>query len=233
MLGAALIIPPSGVTGRGAGEGRVLKLYTRKGDGGWTSLFDGTSVRKDDPRLEACGSLDELNAAVGLVIAGGTDVVLSQRLREVQADLFVIGADLAAPPGSPARGKLPSLGAERVAQLEAWIDEACAGLPPLNAFIHPGGTETASRLHLARAICRRAERAVVSALHHGLADKQAHGSAESSAEEPPDGANDLAYLNRLGDLLFAWARLANWRRGLADTAWVRPVSGGGPQAEES
>lgn len=219
------------MSGRGAGEDRILRLYTRKGDGGWTSLFDGTSVRKDDPRLEACGGLDELNAAVGLVIAGGTDVVLLERLREIQADLFVIGADLAAPPGSPARGNVPSIGAERVAQLEAWIDEACASLPPLNAFIHPGGTETAARLHLARAICRRAERAVVSALHETLTEKPAHGSGQGSAEGPPGGGNEVAYLNRLGDLLFAWARLANWRRGLADTAWVRPVSGGGRQAE--
>jgi len=219
------------VSGRGAGGGRVLKLYTRKGDGGWTSLFDGTSVRKDHARLEACGSLDELSAAIGLVIAGGTDAVLLERLREIQSDLFVVGADLAVPPGSPARGKVPCIGADRVAQLEAWIDEACASLPPLNAFIHPGGTETAARLHLARAICRRAERAVVSALHETLEEKRGHGSAEGSAEEPPGAGSEVAYLNRLGDLLFAWARLANWRRGLADAAWVRPVSGGGRQAE--
>jgi cob(I)alamin adenosyltransferase len=187
-----------------------LKIYTRTGDEGETSLFGGGRVRKDDVRVEAYGEVDELNAAVGLAIAslesmGSSESV--ERLRRVQEDLFAIGAHLATPTGSrrgeAAATHLPPLPLARIAEMEQWMDAAEERLPPLKTFILPGGSETAARLHLARTICRRAERRVCHL-----------GESEGIAPEI------LVYLNRLSDLLFVLARLANVVEDREDIPWV-------------
>jgi len=178
-----------------------MKLYTRGGDTGETSLFDGTRVAKDDIRVAAYGEVDELNAVLGWCAAGGD--LFKQRIVEIQEDLFVVGSELATPPDSPAAGKIPMLAADRAAHLEGWIDQACSSVPPLRHFVLPGGTELASRLHVARTCCRRAERAVVTL-------------ARSTALR----SEVIIYLNRLGDLLFAWARQANGEAGCPDVLWV-------------
>jgi cob(I)alamin adenosyltransferase len=181
-----------------------MKLYTRKGDGGSTWLFDGREVRKDDPRVVAYGTMDELNAVLGWAACACGDAGLTDRLVAVQRDLFRIGADLATPSDDAAvRAALPVLEANRIGQIERWIDESTNATPPLRAFILPGGSEAAGRLHIARTVCRRAEREVVHL-------------ASVTAVNP----DVLRYLNRLGDLLFAWARLANAAAGVADVPWA-------------
>lgn len=180
-----------------------MKLYTRCGDSGETSLFDGTRVPKDHPRVTACGEVDELNSALGWCSCADPARLFTDSLEEVQRELLVMGAGLATPPGSNAEARVPRLGREPLLRLEAWIDEAAARVEPLRRFVLPGGTELAARLHVARAVCRRAERAVAGLARGGEA-----------------GAELVAYLNRLGDLLFAWARLANHAAGVADTLWV-------------
>lgn len=187
----------------------MAKLYTRRGDGGETVLFDGTTVRKDDLRVEAYGQVDELNAHIGQAAsmaaagAAGPEIsVVGERLVEVQRRLLVIGAVLATPDGSRAQAKIPKLAAEDVAVLERWIDEACEGLPPLREFVLPGGRPLACQLHVCRTVCRRAERRVVAFAGHA-----------------PMAPHVLVYLNRLGDLLFAWARRANHCSGMAEERW--------------
>jgi cob(I)alamin adenosyltransferase len=182
-----------------------VKIYTRKGDSGETSLFGGRRVPKDDVRVEAYGDVDELNSALGLAVA-----LLPARLEEwrsrlvrIQSDCFTIGAILATPKAADARpGHIPGLAETRVGELEAAIDELDEELEALHAFVLPGGSESAAALHLARSICRRAERAVVTL-------------ARSEAVEPVV----LEYLNRLSDLLFMLARAANARQGVADVEW--------------
>ena len=144
-----------------------MKIYTRTGDSGETGLFGGGRVRKDHLRVEAYGEVDELNAAIGLaavaIEAEGEDEQV-ERLRTIQEDLFAIGAHLATPEtegGNKAAAHLPALPADRVAQMEGWMDAADRELAELRNFILPGGTEAAARLHLARAVCRRAERRVM------------------------------------------------------------------------
>ena len=170
----------------------VMSLYTKTGDGGFTSLPGAAGrVRKDDPRFSAMGGLDELNAAVGfcLVEAGRAgDASVVDALKPVQAELFSVGA---APPV-----RLD----EAVARMEKRIDAICDELPELKDFILPGGCELASRLHLARTIARRTERAVVAALNPADDERSAAPVA-------------LRYLNRLSDLLFVLARLANHNAG--------------------
>jgi cob(I)alamin adenosyltransferase len=179
-----------------------VKIYTRTGDAGETALFDGTRVRKSDPRVEAYGHVDELNAMLGLACAGGVDPGLAEQLVQLQHDLFALGARLADPNARIAgRVRKAALGGEDVRRLEAWIDQADAELEPLRRFILPGGTQAGAALHVARTICRRAERYIVS-LGHGAVD--------------PDL---LAYVNRLSDLLFVLARLANARAGVSDVEW--------------
>jgi cob(I)alamin adenosyltransferase len=164
---------------------RLTSIYTGGGDTGETSLGDGSRVSKQDPRIAALGEVDELNSFVGWTGAG---------LDRIQNELFDLGADLSVPGGDRLRIEQPYID-----RLEAEIDEANAQLEPLKSFVLPGGTETAARLYVARAVCRRAERAVLAV----------------------DGANPFAavYLNRLSDLLFVLARLANggdeplWRPG--------------------
>jgi cob(I)alamin adenosyltransferase len=140
-----------------------MRIYTRTGDDGETGLFGGGRVSKANVRVEAYGAVDELNSVIGWVISQNPDPAVEQELTRVQADLFTIGAQLATP-REPKRGKkpaIPELDPERVAQLERWIDQLEAALPELRTFILPGGAPAAAALHIARAVCRRAERRVV------------------------------------------------------------------------
>lgn len=179
-----------------------MKLYTKHGDDGSTGLIGGTRVPKNDPRVAAYGDVDETNAAIGAVIAGCNDEETVANLRLIQAELFVLGAELATPSGEQPRFRV---GESNVTQLERWIDAASAEVPPLRNFVLPGGSATAAGLHLARTVCRRAERAVV-----GLAQLQ------------PVGPWAIIYLNRLSDLLFALARQANKRSNVEDIPWHPP-----------
>ena len=179
-----------------------MKLYTKSGDDGSTGLFGGPRVSKCDPRVDAYGEVDEANAAIGVALAACRDTQIAERLLQIQADLFVVGAELATPSGN----KPPnSISLPQISLLEQWIDEACAETLPLRTFVLPGGTPTAAALHLARTVSRRAERAVVSLSQH----EEVRGEV-------------IIYLNRLSDLLFAWARLANHRAGVADVPWDPP-----------
>lgn len=174
-----------------------MKIYTKFGDKGKTALIGGAVVTKNDSRVEAYGSVDELNATLGVAIAFSDSEELNSSLLRIQKDLFVIGAMLATK-GARARHLPPS----RIEALENEIDALWEGLPPLNNFIIPGGTRTASLLHLARTICRRAERSIIA-----LSQKE--------AVDP----ESLTYMNRVGDLLFAQARYENYRRKVPETAW--------------
>lgn len=179
-----------------------MKIYTRGGDTGDTALFDGTRVRKSDPRVDACGHIDELNATLGLARASCTDAAIMSRLEQLQRDLFALGARLADPNARIAgRVTKATIGPDEVARLEAWIDEAEAELSPLRRFILPCGSQPGATLHVARTICRRAERHIVQ-LGDDVVEPQL-----------------LAYINRLSDLLFVLARLANARAGVVDVEW--------------
>ena len=182
-----------------------MKIYTRTGDAGDTALFGGGRVPKDHPRVDAYGTVDELNACVGWAVSVAQDERVVERLSRVQHDLFALGALLAtAPPqeGRPRPKGLPQMPTARVGEMEAWMDEAEGELPELRAFVLPGGTPGAAALHLARTVCRRAERAVV----------------RLAAAEPTD-EGIVIYLNRLSDLLFTFARLENHVAGQGDVAW--------------
>jgi len=179
-----------------------MKLYTKRGDDGSTGLIGGGRVSKDDLRVTAYGDVDETNAAIGVVAAQCTDGEINSILHRIQHDLFVLGTELATPSGTGARLTIDEF---RVSQLERWIDAATAEVSPLKNFILPGGAAPAAALHLARTICRRAERTVVN-----LGRKESVGPLA------------IVYLNRLSDLLFALARLANHRSGVADVPWLVP-----------
>lgn len=182
-----------------------MKIYTRTGDSGDTALFGGGRVRKDDVRVEAYGAVDELNAAIGLAVEAMQVAGEVERLRGVQADLMTLGAHLATPDvagGNAASRHLPPLPEEKVARMEEWIDQADERLEPLRSFILPGGSDAAAHLHVARAVCRRAERRVLTL----------------SVTAPIDGTI-IVYLNRLSDLLFTMARLANAAAGVDDVTW--------------
>lgn len=185
-----------------------MRIYTRRGDEGETDLFGGVRVEKSDDRVVAYGTVDELNAAVGLALAldRGRGRLDGDRLKRVQDDLFALGAHLAAadPDRALEEGKIPEFPASRIADLEAWIDELDEELPDLDAFLLPGGSPAASQLHVARTVCRRAERAVVR-----LAGKR-----------PGLREIHLPYLNRLSDLLFTLARAANRRADVDETEWA-------------
>lgn len=184
-----------------------MKIYTRTGDAGDTALFGGGRVCKDHPRVTAYGTVDELNAGVGVAVAVVTDAEIRERLECIQHDLFALGALLATVPaqeGRPRPKGLPELPTGRVTEMERWMDAAEGELPPLRAFILPGGTPGAAGLHLARTVCRRAERAVV---HLG------------TLEQVDEGI--VVYLNRLSDLLFTFARLENRRAGRGDVEWQK------------
>src|SRR6185312_5966989 len=180
----------------------LMKIYTKTGDDGTTGLVGGSRVSKSDARIECYGTVDELNAALGLAGVVASPELLPE-LRRIQADLFTIGSHLATPAGSSHRTSLPVLDESIIEQLEARIDATTARLPGLRHFILPGGCEFAARLHLARTICRRAERLVI-----GLPD-QSHAPALV-----------VRYLNRLSDWLFTEARLANHVEGVEDVIWL-------------
>lgn len=182
----------------------TLKIYTRTGDEGATALFGGGRVAKDHPRVEAYGDVDELNAALGLARSIELMPRIDEVLVPVQRDLFAIGALLATPDHGKMREQLEKarIDEERIAELERAIDACDAELEPLRSFILPGGTPKASALHVARTICRRAERRVV-ALSHDT--------------ELPELV--VIYMNRLSDLLFMLARVANRRAGAGEVTW--------------
>ncbi len=190
-----------------------MKIYTRTGDAGDTGLFGGGRVPKDHVRVAAYGTVDELNASVGWALTVVSDATIRGRLARVQHDLFALGSLLAtAPPvkGRPEPKGLPTLPEARIAEMESWMDEADTRLPALRAFILPGGSPGAAALHVARTVCRRAERAVVT-----LASPEA---VDGPVDERVD-RRVVAYLNRLSDLLFTFARLENDATGDGDVEW--------------
>lgn len=185
-----------------------MRLYTKTGDDGTTGLFGGQRVSKDHPRVEAYGTLDEFNAAIGLAAAAcdprrPLHAGLLEIFAQLQSRLFDIGADLATPEGDKHEKKIQRIDEHHVEEAERWIDEIDDGNSPMKSFVMPGGTELASRLHVARTICRRAERLMV-ALHHA----------------EPISAATIVYVNRISDLLFAMARRVNKDAGVADVPWV-------------
>jgi cob(I)alamin adenosyltransferase len=177
-----------------------MKIYTKTGDDGSTGLLGGRT-RKDDPRVAAYGEVDELNAVVGLALVDVEDAALKTLLQGIQRDLFAVGAQLA-----DVRGTAPSdkaaVPAARIEELERAIDAAEAGLPALRAFILPGGSRAGATLHVARTVCRRAERAVVALASQTNVDPLL-----------------VVYLNRLSDLLFVLARRENQRAGRPEDLW--------------
>jgi cob(I)alamin adenosyltransferase len=175
-----------------------MKIYTRTGDHGQTSLFGGTRVAKNDPRIDAYGTIDELSSHLGVAGASAIPADTIAEIERVQSDLFEIGAHLA----SPGTSRFPGVDAQRIANLERAIDTMEHDLAPLTTFILPGGSLGASQLHVARTICRRAERAVV-----------------ALQDESPATQSTIAYLNRLSDYLFVAARFANLRAGVKDVPW--------------
>jgi cob(I)alamin adenosyltransferase len=180
-----------------------VKIYTKTGDQGMTGLLGKSRVPKDDARIEAYGTVDELNAVIGLVRAQGLDSGTDALAAQLQSELFVVGSALAdASPGGPFHNAITT---EHIARLETQIDALETELKPLKQFILPGGTLTAAHIHLARTVCRRAERLTVR-----LSRQQ--GEDVSSAL--------VVYLNRLSDLLFVLARVVNHRAGVADIPWV-------------
>jgi cob(I)alamin adenosyltransferase len=179
-----------------------LRIYTKTGDAGETGLFDGTRVSKADPRVDAYGSVDELGAWVGVILAAKPGAELEALLIQIQRDLFALGAVLADPAHKIAkRVDKAALGPDNVTRLEHAIDDFEAELPPLRRFILAGGSTPGAMLHLARTVCRRAERGIVS-LGADRIDPVA-----------------LTYINRLSDLLFVMARLVNHRSGIPETEW--------------
>jgi cob(I)alamin adenosyltransferase len=179
----------------------MVKIYTKTGDRGETSLFDGTRVSKTDPRVVAYGEVDELQAVLGACAACGLDRQLMEMVEALQRGLFALGARLADPSHRiAARVTKAVITEQSVAELEGWIDALEAELPPLRHFILAGGSPGGACLHVARTVCRRAERAVL---------------AIGDEVEPIA----LVYLNRLSDLLFVMARTANHRLGVAEIEW--------------
>ena len=181
-----------------------MKIYTRTGDTGETALFGGGRVPKDHPRVAAYGDVDELNSVIGLIRATEPADLFDPLLESIQRDLFSIGGHLATPDPERVRKALEkaTLSPERVRAFERAMDEADQELEPLKAFVLPAGTPKASALHLGRTVCRRAERSVV------------HLARDNDVPEL-----FVVYLNRLSDLLFTLARLANHRAGVGDVPW--------------
>jgi len=179
-----------------------VKIYTKTGDSGETSLFDNSRVSKADPRVDAYGEVDEVNACLGAALAAGVDADITAVLTAIQKDLFAVGARLADPSSRIAdRVTKAAVTTQQTEMLEGTIDRLESELPPLRRFILPGGSPAGSLLHLARTVCRRAERRVV-----GLG---------TDAIEP----GVVIYLNRLSDLLFVMARAVNHRAGVPEIEW--------------
>jgi cob(I)alamin adenosyltransferase len=179
-----------------------MKIYTRTGDSGQTGLFGGGRVAKDDARVVAYGEVDELNAALGVVRATGLGD-LDPWCQDLQDQLFTVGAVLATPRGTRADAHIPHVREEWVTAMERHIDELQETLPPQTHFILPGGTPASAALHLARTVCRRAERSVVPLFRDGQVDELT-----------------VRFLNRLSDFLFVLARAANHRAGVKDVPWI-------------
>lgn len=182
---------------------RLSKIYTRTGDDGSTGLGDGSRVRKDSLRIEAIGTVDELNSAVGVLATEPLDADIGALLARIQHTLFDLGGELSVPGFALVKG-------EQVAFLEEALDGFNDNLPPLKDFILPGGSRAASLCHVARAVCRRAERDVVSL------------AREEAVSEPV-----RHYLNRLSDLLFVLCRELNRRAGVHDVLWQKRIAAGG------
>ena len=179
-----------------------MKIYTKTGDAGETSLFDNSRVSKADPRVDAYGEVDEVNACLGAVLAAGVSGDIAAALQAIQQDLFAVGARLADPSSRIAdRVTKAAVTTERIQALESTIDRLETELPPLKRFILPGGSAAGALLHLARTVCRRAERRVV-------------GLGADAVD-----AGVIVYLNRLSDLLFVMARAVNHRAGVVETEW--------------
>lgn len=179
-----------------------MKIYTKTGDDGTTGLFGGDRVSKNDLRVEAYGTVDEANAAIGVARAAGLIAEIDALLQSVQSDLFAIGGELATASGKLDRLPTPLVGAEHVDKLEKAIDASESALAPLRNFVLPAGTLGAAALHQARTVCRRAERRVIAARTEFAIRDEA-----------------LIYLNRLSDLLFVLARRENQARGVPDVPW--------------
>lgn len=179
-----------------------MKIYTKTGDAGETGLFGGPRVKKHDPRIEAYGTIDELNAALGLVRCDLPPGEVESLLSQIQSELFDVGAQLATP--DPAKHQMQLLGQAPIRNLEQAIDQFEAQLPLLKQFILPGGVRAAAGLHLARCICRRAERRMV-----------------ALAESESISAELIVYVNRLSDLLFVLARAVNQQAGAPDVPWQK------------
>jgi cob(I)alamin adenosyltransferase len=178
---------------------RLTRIYTRGGDRGETSLGDGSRVSKLDCRIGAFGTVDELNSALGVVLAGDVSIAVREPLERVQNELFDVGADLSVPWAVTDRLRVEQA---MISRLEELCDRFNAELPELRSFVLPGGTESAARLHVASTICRRAEREVL-----------------LGAQEVELNPLVLAYLNRLSDLLFILARTANSLAGVDEPLW--------------
>ncbi len=179
-----------------------MKIYTRTGDRGQTGLFGGARVDKDDPRVEAYGTVDETNAVIGCARAHGVGSNVDALLAELQADLFAVGAELACVPGREDKLGMKLVDHGDVERLEHAIDDAERGLPALKSFVLPGGNPAAAALHHARTVCRRAERRVL-----------------TSSNDTELREELVVYLNRLSDLLFVLARRVNHDAGVEDVPW--------------
>ena len=190
-----------------------MKIYTRTGDSGSTGLFGGPRVPKDDRRIEAYGTVDELNAVVGMIRSAGVTPELDSQLETIQHELFSVGAELATP--RPDQHAMRIIGLTHIRQLENWIDQHQETLPELKYFILPAGDLASSTTHLARSICRRAERRVVS-----LAGQLTEAESQISNEL-------IVYLNRLSDFLFVLARVISQASGNTETPWRRPTDSRG------
>lgn len=181
---------------------RITRIYTRGGDDGTTGLGGGQRVKKHAPRIEAFGAVDELSSQIGVAVACGTDPELARVLQSVQNDLFHLGSDLCMLEEDKKKTPVPQIEQRHIDALELLLDRLTAKLGPLENFILPGGTMSAAQLHVARALCRRAERAIVAL-------------AEQEAVAPLA----IQYLNRLSDALFVMAREENRRQGVSDIFW--------------
>ena len=181
---------------------RLTRLYTRTGDEGSTRLAGGQRVPKDSLRVEAYGTVDELNSAIGAALAHGLAPRLTEALPVIQNELFHLGSDLAFAESDKAGRPVPQIEPRHIARLEQLIDELNQALGPLENFILPGGSVGSAQLHLARTVCRRAERVVI-----------------ALARAEPVGPHVLQYLNRLSDVLFAMARYENKQRGVSEPMW--------------
>lgn len=181
---------------------RITKVTTKKGDAGETSLGSGRRVPKDSPRTTAYGTVDELNSVLGVALTSGLEAEVEACLRRVQNELFHLGADLCIPDEDKQRFPGPKIEPRHVTALEQVQDRLTEELEPLSNFVLPGGSAGAAHLHVARTVCRRAERLVV-----------------TLARAEPVGEETVRYLNRLSDLLFTMARFENRRKGVPEPIW--------------